>query len=105
AARTASLAMRGAQLLLNAALRAAPLTKIITLIARLAAGLVTAYEKSRTFRRIVNSAFKAVCQAVQWVIDKVETLVGWIKDAIDWVGDLCSASGGRQSCVRKRTYA
>lgn len=88
AARTATLALRGAQLLLNAALRASPLTKIITLIASLAAGLVTAYEKSRTFRRVVNTAFNAVAKAAQWLIDKIETLVGWIKDAIDWVGDL-----------------
>jgi len=88
AARTATLALRGAQLLLNAALRASPLSKVLSVLGLIAGALITAYEKSETFRRIVRKAFKAASEAVGWVIDKVETLIGWIKDAIAWIGDL-----------------
>jgi len=88
AARAATLALRGAQLLLNAALRASPLGKVLSVLGLIAGALVTAYQKSETFRRVVRKAFKAASEAVGWIIDKFETLVGWIKDAIDWVGDL-----------------
>ena len=88
AARAATLALRGAQLLLNAALRASPLGKVLSVLGLVAGALVTAYQKSETFRRVVRKAFKAASEAVGWIIDKFETLVGWIKDAIDWVGDL-----------------
>lgn len=55
----------GAQWLLNAALTANPIGLIVIGIAALVAGLVIAYKKSETFRRIVDGAFKGVLRAAQ----------------------------------------
>lgn len=78
AARVATVAWAVAQKVLNAVLRSNPIGIVITLLAALAAGLVTAYRKSETFRRIVDGAFRAVAGAVRWVVDAIADLVGWI---------------------------
>jgi len=39
------------------------------------------------------TAWHAILAPIQAVIDKVETLIGWIKDAIEWLGKLFSAGG------------
>jgi hypothetical protein len=51
------------QWLLNAAMTANPIGLVVLAIAALVAGLVIAYKKSETFRRIVNGAFAAVKNA------------------------------------------
>lgn len=48
------------QWLLNAALTANPIGIVIVALAALGAGLVIAYKKSETFRKIVNAAFSVV---------------------------------------------
>lgn len=60
AAAAATKVWAGAQRLLNMVMRANPLGLIITAIAALAAGLVLAYRRSATFRRIVHAALNAV---------------------------------------------
>lgn len=102
---------------LNAAMRANVLGIVVTALAALAAGLVIAYQKSETFRNIVNAAFSAVGaaagklrDAIGWVIDKGQTLFSWggwklilgviggpllliatnagkVRDAIGWIVD------------------
>lgn len=67
AARGATLLLAGAQKVLNAAMRANPIGIIITLLVALGAGLVMAYKKSTTFRKIVNAAFGAVKRVVMGV--------------------------------------
>lgn len=51
-----------AQRLVNAAMNSMPLLRIITLIALLVGGIILAYKRSETFRRIVHAAFAAVRQ-------------------------------------------
>lgn len=72
AAAAATKAATAGQWLMNAALTANPIGLVVVAIAGLVAGLVIAYKKSETFRRIVNAAFKGVLAAAQAVW-------GWIK--------------------------
>jgi hypothetical protein len=69
-----------AQKIFNAAMRANPIGLIITAIALLVAGLVLAYKKSETFRRIVDAVGRAGQKAFGWIVDKISELVGWVKD-------------------------
>jgi uncharacterized protein YjbJ (UPF0337 family) len=71
----------GAQWALNAALNANPIGLVVLAIAALAAGLVIAYQKSETFRDIVDGAMGKVQDAVGFVVDAVEDVVKWVKDA------------------------
>ena len=74
--------------LLNAAMAANPVMLVVIAIAALVAGLVIAYQKSETFRDIVNGAFGAVKDfvgaALDWIIDK----------ATSWGPYLLGALGG-----------
>lgn len=54
----------GAVWLLNAAMRANPIGIIITVIMALVAAIVLAYNKSETFRNIVNAAWEGIKNAV-----------------------------------------
>lgn len=54
---------------LNGVMEANPIFRIITLVSLLATGLVIAYEKSETFRDIVNGAFNVVKNVAQTVAD------------------------------------
>ena len=78
AVRVATLAWTAAQWLLNAALLANPLGLFIAAIALVVAGLILAYQKSETFRTIVQAVCKAVIGAFQPVISKVQELWRWI---------------------------
>jgi phage-related protein len=60
AATGATKAMTIAQWLLNAALTANPIGLVIIALAALAAGLVIAYNKSETFRNLINGAFNSI---------------------------------------------
>lgn len=103
ASAVASKAAAAAQVLLNIALRANPIGLVITALVALGAGLVLAYQKSETFRRIVDGAFAAVkkgavlaIQAVIGILDKLMSVwssmlsalghvpgFGWAKSAAD----------------------
>lgn len=65
--------MAGAQWALNAAMTANPIGLIIVGIAALVAGLVIAYKKSDTFRKIVTAAFGAVKDAALWAFNWVKS--------------------------------
>jgi hypothetical protein len=78
AVRVATLAWTAAQWLLNAALTANPLGLFIIAIVAVVAAIVLAYQKSETFRTIVQAVAKAVTAAFQWVVDKVKELWKWI---------------------------
>lgn len=71
----------GAQWALNAALNANPIGLVVLAIAALAAGLVVAYNKSETFRDIVDGAMGVVKDAVGAVVDTVEDVVTWVGKA------------------------
>ena len=64
AVAVASKAWAAVQWLVNAALTANPIGIVVVAIAALAAGIIYAYKHSETFRRIVDTAFKAIKGAV-----------------------------------------
>lgn len=76
AAEAGATGLAVAQAGLNAVLKANPIGLVV---AALAAGLVTAYKTSETFRNAVNSAFLAVKNIAQSAIG---TVVDWINDLV-----------------------
>ena len=76
-----------AQKALNASMRANVIGIIITALALLVTGIIIAYQKSETFRTIVQGAMNAVKVAVQAlgiafkaVLDAAQTAFNWIRD-------------------------
>lgn len=65
---SATKAYAAVQWLLNAALTANPIGIVIVALVALGAGLVLAYKKSETFRKIVNAAFAGVKAAASAVV-------------------------------------
>lgn len=94
------LAMNGATIIqtvttaftaLNAVMRANPIILVVSLIAGLAAALITAYNTSETFRNMVNSAFQAVASVVSGAIYTAQSVVGSGISAIQgFFGNLAS---------------
>jgi len=68
-----------AQAALNAVISANPVALLVSALAALATGLVTAYKTSETFRNTVNSAFSTVKNITQSAIG---TVVDWINDLV-----------------------
>lgn len=64
-------AWAAAQALLNLVLAANPIGLVIAGIAALVAALVVVYQRSETFRAIVDAAFRAVAAAGQWMWENV----------------------------------
>lgn len=52
---------------LNAAMSANPISLVVIAIAALVVGLIVAYNKSETFRKIVDAAFSAIGTAAKWM--------------------------------------
>lgn len=82
ASAAAAKAWTVAQWALNVAMRANPLGLVVTALTAVGAGLVLAYQKSETFRNIVNGALNAVKTAALTFADKwlgmVTTVLGGI---------------------------
>ena len=68
AAAAGATGLQVAQAALNTVLSANPIGLVVAALAALAAGLVTAYHTSETFRNIVNGAFQAVASIAQSTI-------------------------------------
>ena len=79
AATIATKAHELAQAALNAVMAANPIALVVTALAALAAGLVTAYKTSETFRNAVNSAFASVKKIAQ---NAIGTVVDWINELV-----------------------
>lgn len=71
----ATTAMTAAHKGLNAVLKANPIGLVVSLLAALAAGLVTAYQTSETFRSFVSGAFQFVANIAQSAIGAA---IGWL---------------------------
>lgn len=73
-------------------LAANPIVLVIAGVAALAAGLVIAYQKSETFRDIVNGVFQAVANAAGdmagWVLDAFDKFLGAIATTAEAAGHL-----------------
>ncbi|MFF9240110.1 phage tail tape measure protein [Streptomyces sp. NPDC014801] len=68
-----------AQAAFNAVMNANPVVLIITAIIALAAALVIAYQRSETFRAIVQGAWAGIQQAAMWAWNTVlKPLIGWL---------------------------
>ena len=72
---------------MNTALSANPIGLVIVAVAALAAGIVIAYQKSDTFRGIVQAAFAAVKVAIDAVANAFKTLLSAAASAFDWITD------------------
>lgn len=79
----ASKAAAAGQWALNAALNANPIGLVVIAVAALVAGLVLAYNKSETFRNIVDGAMKVAKEAIDVVVDVIGDMIKPIKDASD----------------------
>lgn len=60
-----------AQALVNAALEANPIVRVITIIALLIGALIAAYQRSETFRKIVQAAWKGIVTVALWAWNNV----------------------------------
>ena len=100
AATIATKAHELAQAALNTVMAANPIALVVTALAALAAGLVTAYQTSETFRNAVNSAFTAVEKiaqnAIGTVVDWLNELVAKIKGAAAALANLKNGVGAAQ---------
>ena len=74
AAESGAKGLAVAQAALNAVMKANTVGIVVSAVAALAAGLVTAYHTSETFRNIVNGAFQAVARIAQSTIGAA---IGW----------------------------
>lgn len=72
-------AMTVAQKALNLAMRLNPIGLIITALVLLAIGIKIAYERSSTFRAIVQTAMKGVQTAFGWVTTAGGKVIEWFK--------------------------
>ena len=75
AAESGAKGLAVAQAALNAVMKANTVGIAVSAVAALAAGLVTAYHTSETFRNIVNGAFQAVARIAQSTIGAA---IGWL---------------------------
>jgi phage-related protein len=77
------------QAFLNATLLANPIVLIIALLVGLGVALYTAYQKSETFRDIVNKVWASIKTAFQATIDWfTTTLPAWIQSVVQWFTQL-----------------
>lgn len=100
AAEAGATGLAVAQAGLNAVLSANPIGLVVSLLAALAAGLVTAYKTSETFRNAVNSAFASVKKiaqnAIGTVVDWINELVAKIRGAAAALANLKNGVGAAQ---------
>ncbi|HEV8653104.1 MAG TPA: hypothetical protein VG276_27860 [Actinomycetes bacterium] len=84
----------GAQWLLNAAMSANPLVLVGLLIAGLVAGIVIAYQKSETFRKVVQSVWSGIKQAVGTAVNFIIGLLrGWLDVQFNVVAGILRVMG------------
>ena len=100
AAEAGATGLAVAQAGLNAVLKANPIGLVVATLAALAAGLVTAYKTSETFRNAVNSAFASVKKiaqnAIGTVVDWINELVAKIRGAAAALANLKNGVGAAQ---------
>lgn len=89
AAATGATGLKLAQAALNAVINANPVGLLVSALAALAAGLVTAYHTSETFRNAVGSAF-------DWIKDKAQTAIGAV---VDWINELVAKLKGAAAAL------
>lgn len=81
------------------AIAAAPVYLVIAGIALLSAGLYYAYQRSETFRNIVNALFSALKATAQWIVTAGVNAFNWLKTAIHNVSGVVSGVKDRLSSL------
>lgn len=89
AAATGATGLKLALAALNAVINANPVGLFVSALAALAAGLVTAYHTSETFRNVVGIAF-------DWIKDKAQTAIGAV---VDWINELVAKLKGAAAAL------
>lgn len=89
AAATGATGLKLALAALNAVINANPVGLLVSALAALAAGFVTAYHTSETFRNAVGSAF-------DWIKDKAQTAIGAV---VDWINELVAKLKGAAAAL------
>lgn len=89
AAATGATGLKLALAALNAVINANPVGLLVSALAALAAGFVTAYHTSETFRNAVDSAF-------DWIKDKAQTAIGAV---VDWINELVAKLKGAAAAL------
>lgn len=85
AVRVATIAWTAVQWLLNAAMTANPIGIVIAIIVALVAAIVIAYNKSETFRDIVQAVFKAITAAAIQLWEWIKAAFNGIVAAFNYV--------------------
>ena len=105
AAAAGATGLQVAQAALNTVLSANPIGLVVAALAALAAGLVTAYKTSGTFRAAVDSAFSAIqktaSNVIGSVVDWVNELVARIKGAAAALGALKNGLGAAKDAYNE----
>jgi hypothetical protein len=90
-AAAATAVMTAAQVALNIAMSANPIAIVVLAIAGLVTAIVIAYDKSETFRDIVNAIGSALSGVARWINDNVVPAISlfWntMKAAWNWIDD------------------
>jgi len=90
-AAAATAVMTAAQIALNIAMSANPIAIVVLAIAGLVAAIVIAYNKSETFRDIVNAIGSALAGVARWINDNVVPAISlfWntMKTAWKWIDE------------------
>jgi hypothetical protein len=94
AVAAATKVMAAAQLALNLIMDANPVGLVVTAIAALTAGLVVAYKRSATFRKIVDGAFSAVKTGAVTAAHAIKTVVVPVFNAIKTAAEKLSRAVG-----------
>ncbi|MFF5004113.1 hypothetical protein ACFY3G_14860 [Streptomyces phaeochromogenes] len=76
-ASAATRAWAVAQAIFNAVMNANPIGLVIALVVALAAAVVIAYQKSETFRNIVNSVWSAVKAGITSAVNAIKGVLNW----------------------------
>lgn len=76
--RGATMAHTAAQWLMNAALNANPIGLVVLAIAGLVGAVVLAYNKSETFRNVIDALWQGLKTAGEWVLDLGKKIGLWI---------------------------
>lgn len=98
---------------MNAVIAANPLGLFLTALGLVAAGLVTAYQNSETFRNFVNNladtawnVFKSIGSWINnWVINPIANAIGWAKDLISWLQNAVGWGNSVGSQSRSASFA
>lgn len=105
AAAAGATGLQVAQAALNTVLSANPIGLVVAALAALAAGLVTAYHTSETFRSAVDSAFLAIqktaSNVIGSVVDWINELVARIKGAAAALGSLKNGLGAAKDAYNE----